>query len=145
MLIRCIYFKWNYILIDSEPFIGECTHSVTLKRRPCRLQTADRADCADRADRADRADGVLFSCLNKSTNNPDIEMIDSLDSPPSRVQFLFIFLSDSHQLSVCFSYGVPSPSKFMVCIWRSHVNFTFKLKFLYWYLVLYASSRFQHA
>ena len=26
---------------------------VTPKRRPCRLQTADRADCADRADRAD--------------------------------------------------------------------------------------------
>ena len=37
-----------------------------LKRRPCRLQTADcadRADCANRADCADRADWVLFFLL----------------------------------------------------------------------------------
>ena len=30
--------------------------SVMLKRRPCRLQTADCADCADCADRADCVD-----------------------------------------------------------------------------------------
>ena len=39
--------------------------AVTVKRRPCRLRTVQTE--------------YFFSYLSKSTNNPDIKMIDSLD------------------------------------------------------------------
>ena len=46
----CNYEQWFLFHVWVTQLI---LFPVMLKRRPCRLQTADRADCADCADCAD--------------------------------------------------------------------------------------------
>ena len=87
--------------------------------RPCRLST-------------------FFLYPKKSTNNPNIEMIDSLDfrHPLESSLCLFFFRTCTNSPSVFPMAFHPRQNSWFVSEVH-HMNFTLKLKFLYCYLVFY--------
>ena len=93
------------------------------------MQTADCGPCRL---------STFFSYLNKTPNNPDIEMIDSLDfrHPLESSLCFFFFRTHANSPSVFPMVFHPCQNSWFVFAVH-HMKFTFKLKFLYCYLVFY--------
>ena len=78
---------------------------------------------------------TFFSYLSKSTNNLDIEMIDSLDCRHPLESSLCLYTRANSPSVFTMAFHPRQNSWFVFEV--HHMNFTFKLKLLYCYLVFY--------